>query len=154
MNSFEKIEWSMLEYNEKERNNDWFWALGVIVIAATVTSIIFGNYFFAIFIVVSGGLLVMFAVKKPDMVSYELNEKGLKIMSRLFPYKNITSFYVQRDTPPTLFIKSERLIMPIISMPIEYSMADDIRNKMLEKNIKEEEMKEHVSEKIMESIGF
>jgi hypothetical protein len=154
VNSFEKIEWSMPEYNEKERNNDWFWALGVIVIAATVTSIIFGNYFFAIFIVVSGGLLVMFAVKKPDMVSYELNEKGLKIMSRLFPYKNITSFYVQRDTPTTLFIKSERLIMPIISMPIEYSMADDIRNKMLEKNIKEEEMKEHVSEKIMESIGF
>lgn len=154
MNETEKIEWSMPEYFEKERNNDWFWALGVIVVAASVTSIIFSNYFFAVLIILSGVLIAVFAVKKPDLVNYELNKKGLKIKSRTFPYNKIKSFWVQVETPPTLFIKSERLIMPIISMPIEYSLATQIRDRMLKNNVTEEEMKEHVSDKIMESIGF
>ncbi|MEK7572720.1 MAG: hypothetical protein AAB493_02620 [Patescibacteria group bacterium] len=154
MNEFNKIEWSLLEYNEKERNNDWFWALGIIVVAVSITSIIFGNYFFAVLIVLSGVLIVVFAIKKPDLVSYELNEKGLKIKNRLFPYEKIKSFWVQKETKPTLFIKSERLIMPIISMPIEYFLADEIKNKMLKNKVKEEEMKEHISEKIMEFIDF
>jgi hypothetical protein len=154
MNETEKIEWSMPEYFEKERNNDWFWALGVIVVAASVTSIIFSNYFFAVLIILSGVLIAVFAVKKPDLVNYELNKKGLKIKSRTFPYNKIKSFWVQVETPPTLFIKSERLIMPIISMPIEYSLATQIRDRMLKNNVTEEEMREHVSDKIMESIGF
>ncbi|MEI6581042.1 MAG: hypothetical protein WCO07_02615 [bacterium] len=154
MNEHGKIEWSFPEYNEKERSNDWFWALGVIVIAASTASIIFGNFFFAIFIILSGFLLGLFAIKKPDLVYYELNEKGLKIRNRIFPYKKIRSFWVQKETPPTLFIKSERLIMPIISIPIEYSMAQEIKNKMIENEVEVEEMKEHVSEKIMDSVGF
>jgi hypothetical protein len=154
MEEKKKIEWTMPEYNEKERNNDWFWALGVIVVASSITSIIFGSYFFAVFIVLSGILIVMFALKKPDMVSYELNEKGLQIRNRLFPYEEIKSFWVQKETKPTLFIKSGRLFMPVISMPIESSLADEIKNKMIENQIIEEEMKEHFSEKIMEYIGF
>lgn len=154
VNELNKIEWSLLEYNEKERNNDWFWALGIIIIAASVTSIIFGNYFFAVLITLSGVLIVVFAVKKPDLVSYELNEKGLKIRDRLFPYEKIKSFWVQKEIKPTLFIKSERLVMPIISMPIDYSLADEIKDKMLKNKVVEEEMKEHISEKIMEFIDF
>ena len=154
MNEPEKITWSSFEYYEKERNNDWFWALGVIIIAASITSIIFKNYFFAIFIILSGILIVIFALKKPELVSYELNEKGLKIKERIYPYDKIKSFWVQKETPPTLFIKTERLIMPIISMDIEYSSADEIKNFLLKNKVSTEEMKEHVSDKIMNSVGF
>src|SRR3989344_2476263 len=157
----EKLEWSALEYEEKERNADWFWALGVIIIASSAASIIYGNYFFAMLLVLSGILLGFFAKKKPYIISYELNEKGLKIRTRLFPYENIKSFWVQTDLSddgagikPLLFIKSERFFMPIISIPINDSLADEIQFIMLTKNITEEEMKEHLSEKIMEVLGF
>ena len=154
MNETNQIKWSFPEYDEKDRNNDWFWALGVIVVASSITAIIFSNYFFAILIILSGGLITLFSIKKPDMVSYELNEKGLQIRNRIFTYDKIKSFYVQKENKPTLFIKSERLLMPIISMPIENSQTEEIRNTMLQNNVKEEEMKEHFSEKIMEYIGF
>ena len=101
-----------------------------------------------------------FAIKKPDLISYELNERGLKIGTRLYPYENIKSFWVQTDATgelklqPTLFIKSERAFMPIISIPIENVMAPEIRSIMFSKNVAEEEMKEHLSHKIMESLGF
>jgi hypothetical protein len=156
----EKLAWSALEYEEKERGNDWFWALGIIVVTSSIASIIFGNYFFAVLLFISGVLLGFFALKKPESISYELNRKGLKIRNQLYPYENIKSFWVQVDNSgerklkPILFIKSERLFMPIIEVPIEYIMAEDIHSIMLSKNVIEEEMKEHPSLKIMETLGF
>jgi hypothetical protein len=162
----ESLKWSQLEYEEKERSSDWFWALGVIVIASSLASIIYGNYFFGILLVISGALLWYFAKRKPEMVSFELNEKGLKIRNHLYPYENIKSFWVQiyqqqtdkqgsvTELQPKLFIKSERFFMPIISMPIEDNLTEDIHFIMTTNNVPEEEMKEHASEKIMESLGF
>ena len=154
MDETEKIEWSALEYEEKERSVDWFWALGIIVVAGSVTSLIYGNYFFAILLILSGILLGFFAIKKPEMVSYELNKKGLKIKTRLFPYESIKSFFVQTAPKSMLFVKSSRMFMPIISIPIEDNLAEDIRSVMLSNNVQEEEMKEGPSEKIMERLGF
>ncbi|MCM2338982.1 MAG: hypothetical protein NDI62_00800 [Burkholderiales bacterium] len=150
-----KLEWTALEYEEKERGNDWFWALGVIVVASSITSFIYKNYFFGLFLIIGGFLLTLFAIKKPDLVFYEVNEKGLKIRNRLFPYKNIKAFWIKRDTDkPTLFIKSERLFMPIISMPIDPTLVEEVHNFMTFNEVKEEEIKEHVSEKIMEFLDF
>ena len=154
MDDKEKMSWSALEYEDKTRSTDWFWALGIIVVAASITSIIYGNYFFAILVILSGILLGFFAIKKPEMISYELNKKGLKIKTRLFPYDTIKAFFIQTAPKPTLFIKSSRMFMPIISMPIENNLAEEIKSIMLSNNVKEEEMKENPSEKIMESLGF
>ena len=150
----EKLEWSALEYEEKNQSNDWFWALGVIVVAGSITSIIFANYFFAALLIISGILLGFFAIKKPETVYYELNNKGLKIKSRLYPYEKIKAFYIQTENKPLLFIKSERFFMPIISIPIEYGHANSIRNIMIGKEVPEEKMAEHPYEKIMERLGF
>lgn len=156
----EKLQWSALEYEEKNRSNDWFWALGIIVATSSVAAIIYENYFFAALLFLSGVLLGFFAIKKPDVVSYELNNQGLKIRTRLYPYENIKSFWVQIDTTgetklsPILFIKSERLFMPILSIPIENIMAPDIHSIMISKNITEEEMKDHLSVKVMELLDF
>ena len=124
MDGDKKLEWTALEYEEKERGVDWFWALGIIVVASSVASFIYGNFFFGLLLIIGGILLGAFAVKKPDLVFYELNKKGLKIKNRLFPYENIKSFWVKRDNiKPILFIKSERLFMPIISMPVKQNLV-------------------------------
>ena len=154
------LQWSALEYEEKERSKDWFWALGIIVATSSAASIIFGNYFFAVLLVLSGLLLGFFAAKKPDTVHYELNDRGLKIRTLLYPYPDIKSFWVQIDTTgeanlkPMLFIKTERMFMPVISIPINHDIAEEIRSIILDKNVSEEEMREHPSHLIMESLGF
>ncbi len=44
--------------------------------------------------------------------------------------------------------------MPVLSIPIDKDIAEDIHSIMSEKEIAEVEMKEHPSEKIMEILGF
>jgi hypothetical protein len=157
----EKISWSALEYEEKERNNDWFWALGIIVLAGSVTSIIFQNYFFAVLLILAGILLGHFAIKKPEEIFYEINDKELKIKNKSHPFEEIKAFWVQKENKvndkilkPTLFIKIKKSLMQNTSIPIPNDLADEIKNIFLEKNVPEEEMKEHLSEHIMEYIGF
>jgi hypothetical protein len=150
----EKLQWSALEYEEKERSRDWFWALGIIVATSSIASIIFGNYFFATLLLISGLLLGFFAIKKPDLIPYELNSKGLKIRTQLYPYNNMKSFWVETSGKPTLFIKTERAFMPMISIPIDEYVADDIRSILLGEDVPEEKMQEHASLKIMDSLGF
>ncbi len=150
----EKLEWSALEYEEKERGSDWFWALGIIVVTSSIASIIFGNYFFAALLLISGTMLGFFAVKKPEIIHYELNSEGLKVRDRLYLYKNIKSFWIRGGVKPLLIVKSERVFMPIMGIQIEAENMDDIRSIMLGENIKEEEIKEHPSIRIMDSLGF
>ena len=154
MEEMEKIEWSAPEYEDKERSRDWFWAFGIIVVTTSVTSIIYGNYFFAVLLILGGVMLGFFAIKKPDTIYYELDEKGLRMMNRLYPYESIKSFYVRDEEKSILLIRSERFFMPIVSIPIEKNLVSIIRNKMLSNNITEGEIKEHPSEKIMEFLGF
>lgn len=150
----EKLEWSALEYEHRERSADWFWALGVGVVASSLAAIIYNNYFFATLLILGGVLLGFFAKKAPDTVSYELNQKGLKTGSRLYPYENIKSFWVQTEPKFILFIKSERFFMPILTIPIEADIAEDVHVILAEMGITLEEMREHPSEKIIEMLGF
>ncbi len=155
----ETLEWSALEYEYKERSNDWFWTLGIIVATGAVTAIIYSNYFFAALLIIGGGLLGFFAKAHPPMMYYQLSSKGLRIGNRLYPFENIKAFWVQADLvnfdqKPLLFIKSGRILVPIISVPIENAWADKIHQLFMSKSIPEVEMHEHASEKIMESLGF
>ncbi len=149
-----KLEWSAPEYEDKERGSDWFWALGIIVVAGSVASIIYGNYFFAVLLVLGGILLRFFAVKKPEMVHYELGPRGLKIQNQLYLYDNIKSFCLHSEPKPMFLIKSERFFLPIIAIPIEHNWVEEIHAIMLSKNVVEEDLQIHASEKIMESLGF
>lgn len=149
-----KLSWFAPEYEERERSADWFWALGVIAITSALTAIIFSNYFFAVLILLSGGLLYFFAKKSPEMIPYDLTEKGIRMRHHFYPYENLKAFYVQKENKPLLFIKTERFFLPVISIPIEESHVDEIQNIFLSKKVPEVEMKEHPAEKIMETFGF
>ncbi|HWA32076.1 MAG TPA: hypothetical protein VG694_01325 [Candidatus Paceibacterota bacterium] len=150
----ESLRWSALEYEEKEHSRDWFWALGVIVVAGSVASVIYGDYFFAGLLILGGVLLGFFAIKKPDTIEYELSERGLRAGTRLYPYDNIRSFFVRTDPGPALLIHSDRIFLPVISIPIDPEMAEDIYGAMIAHEIPEEKLTEHSSEKIMDSLGF
>ncbi|HPS21450.1 MAG TPA: hypothetical protein PLO44_01425 [Candidatus Paceibacterota bacterium] len=157
---FDLFSWSALEYEEKERSVDWFWALGVIVVAGSVASILFKNYFFAMLLIIAGILLGFFAIKKPETVNYALTNKGFKMKTRLYPYEELKAFWIQIEVPkkdikkPILFLKSKRIFLPILSIPIDEEIAPKIKEILSNKNIPEEEMHDHISDRIMENLGF
>jgi hypothetical protein len=148
------ISWSAFEYEERERGKDWFWALGIIVVAGSITAIILNDYFFAILLILGGISFAFFATRKPELIEYEIGDDGFRIKNQIYLYKNIKSFFVRTDENPALFIHSKRIFMPIIVTYLHDISPEMVREFFIEHDIPEEEMKEHYSEKIVERLDL
>lgn len=150
----ENINWTLPEREHREKTNDWYWALAVVVVAGSVASFMYANYLFAGVLVLGGILMGYFASTPPEVVDYEVNNRGFKIKNHTYPYKKIKAFFVGGEKNPFVFIKIDRPFIPMIYVPTEKHLTEMIRAKFMSFNIPEEEMKEYPSEKVMDMLGF
>ncbi len=154
MENNNKLSWAVPAYNHSKKSIDWFWALGLIVLVGAITSFIFDNYFFSILLVLGGILMGHFANEEPETLYYELNEKGLTIKDRIYPFKAIKSYYINTEKNPTLFIKTDRFFLPVIPVAINLNVAQKINEIFEKEGIEVEEMSEGPIEQIMDMIGY
>lgn len=148
--------WQALEYDDQEKGNDWFWALGVIALCAVIISVIYKNYLFAIFVVIGAFTMGMFANQKPKMVNYELSPNGLKINDELLVIESIKGYAIRetrKNKQKILILQSTKIFSPIITIPIEDSLIDPIK-KYFDPKIPEKELHEPAAHQIMDAIGF
>ena len=150
------ISWQGYEYDHHEKSSDWFWALGIIALSSAITAIIFKNIIFALLILVGAFVMALFAAKKPHLVHFEISRRGIGIDDTLYPFNSLESFWIEEDEHEhhTLIVKSQRLIMPYIVIPLSDSIwYEDVRNILLTK-LTEEELHEPISHRVLEFFGF
>jgi len=150
------ISWQGYEYTHYEKSSDWFWALGIVALSSAVTAIIFKNILFALLILVGAFAVALFAAKKPHLIHFEITRRGVAIDDVFYPFTTLESFWIDEDEHGhhTLIIKSERVIMPYIIIPLSESIEfDEVRDILLAK-LDEEELHEPVSHKILEFFGY
>ncbi len=157
MNETSPLSWHAREYHHEPKSIDWFWAVGIIALCVAITSVIYGDILFAILILIGSGALVIYAVREPEVVYFELNEKGVLIDRKLYPYATLESFWVEIHNNvhphPKLLIKSQKISMPLIAIPVDEVHPDDVRRFLLD-YLPEEEHFEPLSQKVMEYLGF
>jgi len=153
---YSRLTWHAHEYEHKERSTDWFWALGIIAITGAVTAIVLSNILFAILIIVGALTLALYAARVPNVIPYEVSERGVRINNALHPYKTLESFWIEDEyehREPRLFIKSDKLFMPAIVIPLEPNSHMEVREYLLV-HLDEEEYIEPFPYKVMEYLGF
>ncbi len=157
MDNGEKIslKWEAFEYHYSEKSADWFWALGIIAISIAVTSILFNNLLFALFILLGAFVLAVYAKRIPLVVNFEINDRGIKAGRAFYKYKDIEGFRIadEENEHPKLLIKSDTITMPLVAIPIHKEDVGYIKN-YLDSLIPEEDLHEPLSQKVMEYLGF
>lgn len=148
------ISWNAPEHYHTEKNNDWYWAVGIITLTASVLAFIFGNVVFGILIIVGVFALLIKSSRNPNVISYEINDRGIIIDKTLYPFITLESFWIDaHEVPPKIIIKSLKTFMPYIIIYIEEVNPEDVRSILL-KYIAEKEHTEPFLQKVMESLGF
>ena len=145
-----------LEYHYRHKASDWYWAVGIVTIAAATTAIIFNNILFGILIILGGFSLIIHAARPPRERDIEIGEAGITINEYRFSYSNLESFWLEHNEFPRLLIKTNRTLMPHIVIPVSHldeSERAEIRE-FLRTKLLELEQHEPVFEMIMEYIGF
>ncbi len=149
------IKWEAPEYEFIPKSNNWFWSVGILSLAISVASILFGNILFAILILVEGVAVILYGAKKPKKIVFILNPRGLQIENRLFPFENLGSFWIHYDPPHKKFIAIEpkKFLMTTISAPLADIDPNLIRNYLL-KFLREERREESLIATVSRLAGF
>jgi hypothetical protein len=150
------IEWSAPEYSHKERGNDWFWTIGLITLVACGIAIWLHNYVFSIFLLISGGCLIMFTMRPPLEVTYIVEKKGLTMGKDLHEWKKLKSFNIKKnegDEYAKLLIETSKKFLPIYTIPLPKEMVDEMKETLLQV-IPRSEINESQSMLFMEKLGF
>jgi hypothetical protein len=148
------IKWEAPEYHLKEKRPDWYVAVGIIVAAIVIVSIIFKNFLFAVLIVVGVFALLIFSHRPPNTVRFEIGLGGIVINKTLHPWNEIESFWVEtRLSQPKLLIKIKKQVMPLIVIPLHDVPPETVRE-VLSQKLTEVEHHEPLAEKILEKLGF
>jgi hypothetical protein len=149
------VRWSAYEHDHVERSSDWFWALGIVAICAALTSILFNDILFGILIILAAFTMALLARTPPELMHFELSDKGVRINGKLHRFGEIISFWVEdeHNGRPLLLIDTIKFLSPNLIIPIEHIDPTLIRA-FLKERTKEVHMKEPVAHKVLEFFGF
>lgn len=153
--SLRGVSWEAPQHHHVEKGNDWFFALAIIVAALVVVALLLDNAMLALLLGLAGGVLAVSAAKRPAIVPYSVNVRGVKVEDELFPFSALISYHIDEEDPrgPQLLIKTKRKTTPLLVLPIPIDHVDDIEGLLKEKLV-EEEIHEAFFLKVLELFGF
>jgi len=150
-----KMEWDAQEYEHKHRSPDWFWAVGIVSISVAITFIILGNIIVAILVIIGVFALALFADRPPSTLHVVVDEKGITRGNVRYPYQTLQSFWIDTEHPhKKIILKSEKLLMPLIIVPLSDDTDIDELHEKLSLFMHEEYHSLPFVEKILEYLGF
>ncbi len=117
------MEWQVLEYPHDPKHPNWFWVIGGVMLVGTITAIALKNFLLAVLILLAGFTLMMFAARRPETITCQLTDKGIRLKNRFHPYEELKSFWVDADHPsePRIIIESKKIFLPHILVPLATS---------------------------------
>jgi len=122
------LEWEGREYDHNPKSADWYWALGIVAVATTIATILFGNYLLAFLVIIAAAAFALHAAKEPSLHRFRLVEKGILIGDQFHPFDTMISFSVLEDVegelPPMISIKTESWLSPHLIIPLSGVDAD------------------------------
>lgn len=153
--TFRAITWEAPEHRHVEKSSDWYWALGIIAVAAAIASMVFGDVLFGVVILLAASTMVLFSHRKPKMLTFEVSVRGIRIGNDLFPYPGLDSFSIDEENlaGPQLILKSKHFFTPLIILPIPEEYIDDIES-IIAPRLPEEHLTEPLGHRLLEFFGF
>lgn len=150
------FEWDATEVEHREKSTDWYWGLGVGVLAGVVLSIIAANYLLAILLAVGGIMLGLYGNDRPHPVHVEISERGVALNKNLYLFSTMKSFWMYRDHHgrERLVLVTGRPVMPTHILSFADGIDPVAVRIFLLKHLPEKETKQSIVDMIAEMIGM
>lgn len=122
------VSWTASEYIAHPHGPGWY--MGLIAGTAILTAVLYflsKSIFSAGVAPVLGVIVGIFASRPPRQVDYELDQKGIRIAGRLYPYSSFKSFSILDEGGiPSISLTPLKRFMPPISAYFEPEQAPNI----------------------------
>jgi hypothetical protein len=151
------LRWSAYEHEYRERERDWYWALGIVAGSIALTSILLHDYLFSLLILLAAGALALHARMEPDLHDFALTEAGLIVNDRtIYRFEDMIAFWVEEAHylgRPLLLIDTKKIMAPNVIVPLEDIDPQLVRAFLVER-IEEREMKEPFAHRLFDFFNL
>jgi hypothetical protein len=150
------LTWQAHEYVYVEKTPDWYWALGVLGVTASIAALLWNNVLFALLILAATFTLSLHAAKPPKVRDFAITQRGVRIDNELYPYTVFKGFSIDELSPDhqaKLILIPESVWNPRITIPIEDVDPDDVHD-FLSIFLEDLDEYEPVFHRFMEWLGF
>lgn len=150
------IAWQVHTHEHKERSADWYWTLGLLALGGAAVAVFFGNVLFAIILLLGGGCIGTLAARGPREHAVAINQKGVTLDGTLYPYKNISSFWIDETKPedPKLLVSTSGVLHPQLVIPLLSTGRAMATRQYLRRFTAEVEQHAHLGEHMAELFGL
>ncbi len=149
--------WNSPEFEFKEKTKKWYWMVGIVGLILIVIALLLQNYLFGFLILVGVVLMFVLSNKQPLDLPIEVSEYGIKVYQDLYSYENdIYAFWISMNkrNQPVLLLYTSKRVTPLISLIVDEEIDVIGLREFLSEFIQEQEMKEPVTDRLIERIGF
>ncbi len=153
MDNKQTLTWKAFEYEHKPKSNDWLWTLGLVAVVGAGVAVYFHTYLFAIFILISGFLLIYFKVTPPHEYNIEINETGIKMDDNMYEFKSLKGYKIIEGEKPKLLVETSKYFLPILTIPLPQYAENEVKL-MLPSHLPEVEISESKSMMLADKLGL
>jgi hypothetical protein len=123
----QSMEWTASEADYNQKGMWWYLVLAAIIVVLVATAVIFKLWLGIGVFVVMGVAIAIFAQRGPHTQSYMLDEQGLTVEGKLYPYDKFKSFGVIADPSwHAIDLESTSRVMPRLNILYNDSDFDAI----------------------------
>lgn len=149
------ISWTASEFIANQKNAGWYMILAAS--AAVIGGLVYlltRDVISAVMVLVALGVIAFLASRQPRTMSYQLNNYGLQIGTRAYPYQEFKSFsVVEEGAVSSIVLMPMKRFMPMLN--VYFDPADEERiTDMLNDYLPYVETKLDVVERLMRRIRF
>ncbi|MGC9611130.1 MAG: hypothetical protein ABSE68_02840 [Minisyncoccia bacterium] len=151
-----EISWRAPEFEHFKKSPGWYLIVGGAALVLFIIAIWQKNFFFGIFILLAGIMVVSSGNRKPAILDFKLTEKGCEAGRGVFyEYGKLENFSL-RNRPgrlDELIIKKKTSFNPFLRIPIDSRTAEKARIFLVQK-LDEVEHKDSFLELLIDFLGF
>src|SRR3989338_698485 len=106
--------WDAPEYEYYEKTTDWYWWVGLIAVILLGIGVWQKSFLFAVLVLLSWFTIALYAVRKPQLITCAIAERGLVVGTKLYLWQDIKSFWIFYNPPShrDLSIASKKQLSP------------------------------------------
>jgi len=145
-----ELSWEIPEFEHRENERAWFWALYIIAASLAVGAFIAGNILFGVFVIVAAATIGIYAKKEPKILNVRADKKSIFVNGKVFYYEKISSFSIDRDK---LLIEEDSPWRPLAVIPIHHEDVELVEG-FLKERLPQKKHKEPIFHQLMEHLGL
>lgn len=149
------LSWEASEYVHHEKRTIWFvWVLLAALILLGISIFLLQSITFSVLVIVMTIALLVYAVRPPHIMRYQLSHYGIRINDKTFRFHDFRYFGVIEEGPliSAVMIPVKRFL-PAVNLYFPTEQADEIVD-ILGSNLPMEDVEPDAVEKMMHKLRF